>query len=178
MKEAAFLRIGDSLDPDRQLWPEGPHYNYAGGEHELLLGYERPTLYEAVSVQEAPCRFALFIDAPLLLLLHQFGDLPWGDAPFEWHKMSKPPELPSLKEGHALLRTTLIDTSRGGLIVAFRVCTFSPAFTHALHSAMHAQALAPPPHPDETVTKLHSLYRQLSSEQIAARCQIRCDGGA
>ena len=175
---ATIIRIGDKLDPERSLWAEGPHYNYPG-QHVLHLFYARPNRAEVLSVQTLPCRFALYVDAPILLLLYQFGTMPWGDAPFHWSRMSEPPELPSVEQGqHAVLNTLLIDTTQGGQICALRMCTLSPTFTLNLHHAMRAQALAGPPNPDLAIRQLQRVYSRYTTERLAERCTVRCAGGS
>lgn len=120
-------------------------YNYRGGSHELLLVLDRPNAQEVRSIQKEPARFALVVKGNAILLLFQFGELPWGECGYTIHRVPEAERtLPDLgEEGiHALLTVTLVDRATGR-IAALRALTFSVEFTNALHQAIVRQAAMP-----------------------------------
>jgi hypothetical protein len=117
-------------------------YNYRGGEHELLLFFNKPTPDEINAVRVGEAEFALFVERSLIILLFKFGDgIPWSDAPYSIHlipkeKRKEAPETTDTQ--YALLHIVLVDASNG-VINALRVISMPPEFTQALHRAINAQ---------------------------------------
>lgn len=172
-----ILAVGQQYDPSIKEWPEGCHYNYDLGGHWLHYFYQVPSDIEINSIQAGPARFGLFIEEPVIFLLHQFGDMPWNDAPYSWWLVTEEyRRLPQFTPGeHAFLRVVLIDTSTG-IVAALRALTFSPAFTQKLHEAILRQAESPwsPSRHDEVI---RSVYSRFTAHELVQRAQILCRGG-
>jgi hypothetical protein len=141
-----IYRVGDLYVDNRTHWPECAQYNYRGGEHELILFFDRPTPEEVKTVSKARAEFALFVERSLIVMMYRFGqEVPWSDAPYSIHLVPReervvPPV--SLPTEWALLHIILVDAS-SGVIRAMRVLSMPPEFTQALHRAIQEQAEMP-----------------------------------
>ena len=129
-----ILAVGEPYDTSIELWPEGCHYNYDASGHWLHYLYSHPTSEEISAIQRGPAQFGLYTQESVIFLLHQFGDMPWNEAPYSfWLVSEEHRRLPELTDGeHAFLRVVLIDTATG-IVAALRALTFSSEFTRKLH---------------------------------------------
>ncbi|MGO9121108.1 MAG: hypothetical protein ACLQPD_26285 [Desulfomonilaceae bacterium] len=171
------VAVGQLYDPEVISWPEGCLYNYDISGHWLHYLYRNPTVAEIASIMTGPAQFALFIQYPVIFLLHQFGQMPWNDAPYSWglvpEESRRLPELdPSL---HALLKIIMVN-SETGIVVALRALTFSGEFTYQLHRAIKAQASL---HWDSELhyKTIKSVYQTLTPEEMVQRAGTTCKGG-
>jgi hypothetical protein len=163
-----------------QLSEDMLEYNFRGGAHEIMLALQRPREEEVRAIRNHPVRFALVEKGNLILLLHKFGRLPWGESGFSIHRV--PPadrQLPRLteEEEHALLTVTLIDRANGR-VVALRALTFSAHFTRVLHEAIHRQHALPYDRYsyEAAVRGLHDAYPR--TEDLLPEAIARCEGGS
>lgn len=171
------VAVGQLYDPEVISWPEGCLYNYDIGGHWLHYLYRNPTAVEIASIMRGPAQFALFIQGPVIFLLHQFGQMPWNDAPYSWglvpEESRRLPELdPNL---HALLKVVMVN-SETGIVVVLRALTFSSEFTFQLHQAINVQAGF------EWDSELHyrtikSVYETLTPEEMVQRAGTYGKGG-
>jgi hypothetical protein len=138
------LSVGQPYDPSVASWPEGCHYNYDASGHWLHYLFNNPSQVEIVSIQKGPGQFGLYVQDPVIFLLHQFGDMPWNDAPYSWWLVSEQHrKLPEIGPGeHALLKVVLIDTATG-IVSDLRALTFSSEFTRKLHEEILRQSETP-----------------------------------
>ena len=171
------IALGEPYDPSVTEWPEGSLYCYDTSGHWILILYQKPTEMEIRSVQEGVVNFALYVQSPVIFLLHQFGQMAWHDCPYSWWKVPlESRSLPDTAQGyHALVKTALIDASTG-IVRGLRVCTFSSHFTSQLHMAIRTQAQSY--WTDEEHDKvIRSAYRTYSPEEMAEKAEIACMGG-
>jgi hypothetical protein len=127
-----------SVSPGRKIWPQRAQFNYRGGEPELVLFVDQPTLIEMQAVKTGWADFALSDADGLAVLCYRFrhdqGRVPWSDAPYYFGLVSKaeqmlPPDPGQLTpETRALLHVILVNAT-GGQIQALRAVTLSPTFT-------------------------------------------------
>lgn len=172
------VAVGQLYDPEVISWPEGCIYNYDVGGHWLHYVYRNPTATEIVSIMKGPAQFALFIQDPVIFLLHQFGQMPWSDAPYSWglvpEESKRLPELdPNL---HALLKVVMVN-SETGIVVALRALTFSSQFTYRLHQAIRAQARLDCWNPELHNGAIKYVYETLTPEEMVQRAGTYCKGG-
>lgn len=164
------ISVGQPYNPSRTQWPEGAHYNYRSGAHELLLFFASPSAAEIKAVRQGAARFALHVRPPVLLLLWSFAPaLLWSDAPYSWHLVpGEERDLPSadLDAGKgALLRIVMVDAATG-IVRAIRAVSLTASFTGALHTAIRNQADAPW-RESEYDSTLERIYANASAEQLA-----------
>lgn len=124
--------VGKPYHPSVHRWPEGSEYNFAAGEHVLLLRLNRPSAEEIHAVRKARAEFGLLVEPPVIALCYRFlPGLPWSDAPYSWHLLkAKRPEMAVLPIGweegsphtRAILHVILIDAATG-IIRAMRALT-------------------------------------------------------
>jgi len=137
-------RVGELFRQHRWSWPEGSHFSYSPGGHELTVF--QAGIHEGMvrEVSRGEAEFALIVEAPLLILAYRFGEsIAWADASYSWHLQPAdwraiPPEEDSPGE-RALLWISLVGAA-DGIIHAQRGMTLSPGFTRALHRAIRSQA--------------------------------------
>ena len=172
-----ILAIGQPYCPEDDPWPEGCHYNYDSSGHWLHYLYSSPCKIEVESIQSGQAQFGLYIQDPVIFLLHKFGAMPWNDAPYSWWMVSREHrrihELAN--EEHAFLRIVLIDTATG-LVAALRALTFSTEFTKRLHLEILRQSQSPwdlPTH-DQVIK---SIYSRFSTNDLVQQAHIFCKGG-
>ena len=172
-----ILAVGQEYDPLIREWPEGCHYNFDSGGHWLHYFYRNPLEIEIASIQRGPVQFGLYIHKPVIFLLHQFGYMPWNDAPYSVRLVSQEyRRVPELADGeHAFLRVVLIDTATG-IVAALRALTFSSEFTRKLHGEIRRQSEGPwsPGRHDEII---QSVYSRFTANDLVQRAQILCKGG-
>lgn len=175
------LVVGQLYHPARQQWPEGAHYNYRAGAHELLVFLARPTAPEIRAIGRGASRFALAVTGQAIALCFAFdGDgLPWSYAPYSWHLVPEAErQLPSAVDDmrpreRAVCRVILVDAATG-ILRALRLVSFSPAFTRALHAAIVAQSTTPW---DEAAYD-RELDDLGSMDELLAAAVATCSGGA
>ena len=172
-----ILAIGQPYCPESEPWPEGCHYNYDSSGHWLHYLYSNPSQIEVDSIQRGPAQFGLYVQDPVIFLLHQFGAMPWNDAPYSWWMVSSEHRrLPEVTKGeHAFLRIVLIDTVKG-LVAALRALTFSTEFTRRLHLEILRQSQSPWNHSTHD-EEIKSIYSKLSTNDLVQQAQIFCKGG-
>jgi len=172
-----ILAIGQPYDPSVKSWPEGCHYNYDVAGHSLHYFYDKPTSLEVSSIQAGQAQFGLYIHGPVIFLLHQFGDMPWNYAPYNWWRVSQESrEIPEVSdEIHALLKVIMVDTDTC-LIAALRALTFSAPFTRRLHEAIMSQSERPQGQAlhDEII---YDVYARYTTEDLVTMAEIFCRGG-
>jgi len=139
------FEVGKLYNPNRTVWPEVAQYNYRGGNHELVLFYNRPRKSEVKAISQDSAEFALYVSGQQIVFLYRFNVVDWSDAPFTIHRVpveerTMPPEPVELER--ELLQVFLVDASNGILCV-LRALTMSPEFTRILHAAIRAQAEMP-----------------------------------
>jgi len=171
------IAIGEPYDASVSDWPEGCHYNYDVSGHSLHYLYNGPLPIEISSVQRGQAQFGLYVRGPVTFLLHQFGEMPWNDAPYSWWLVPEDErKLPEVSDDlHALLRVIMLDTCTG-LVVALRVLTFSPEFTKRLHQAIRLQSersFSRSRH-DQIV---RDVYSRFTTDDLVLRSEIFCKGG-
>jgi hypothetical protein len=110
----------------------------------------------------------------------RFGDLPWADCPFDWHRVreaSSTGEPDSLRDPwmRIVLRVALLDSTTS-IVKALRLMTWSPEFSAAVINSMRRQAELPDN--DIFERKRVELYSRTTSEDIARMAFIRCWGGS
>jgi len=138
-----IYRVGDLYVDNRTHWPELAQYNCRGGEHELILFFDRPTSKEVQAVSKERAEFALFVERSLIVMVYRFGqEVPWSDAPYSIHLVPREERVvpPTPEPGmRAILHIILVDAS-SGIIRAMRGLSMSAEFTQALHHAIQEQA--------------------------------------
>ena len=174
--------VGQPYIPGRTSYPEAIQYNYRGG-HELLAWLQSPTAREVRDWRQGVAQFALYVEQPVIVLLHRFGDQPWSDSPFAWHRVPEderhlPPtgQEMEMREPRALLQVTLVDADTG-IVRVLRAVSWSPAFTAAVHLAIHDQAAAPWDS-DAYDAALAAIYaRYPATTDLLAAATSRTEGG-
>lgn len=171
------IAVGEPYDLSIKEWPEGSHYNYDSGGHWLHYFFRNPSEVERVSVQNRPAQFGLYIQGPVIFLLHKFGDMPWNDSPYScWLVPEEHRKLPDINDqDHAFLRTVLIDTATG-VVAALRALTVSVEFTRRLHEEIVLQSMKSwdPALYDAVI---QTTYATFSSNELVKRSVIFCNGG-
>jgi hypothetical protein len=172
-----ILSVGQLYSTEICEWPEGCHYNVDEYGHWLHYFYENPTRAEIASIQRGPARFGLFLHDPVIFLLHQFGEMPWNDAPYSWWLVSREHRrIPELTEGeHAFLRVALVDTTTG-IVAALRALTFSVEFTRRLHEEILRQSESPWSSCRHDAV-IESVYSRFTTQDLIERSIIFCNGG-
>jgi len=161
-------KVGE-LYTDRTTWPELAQYNYRGGEHELILFFNKPTSKEVHAIAKERAEFALFVERRLIVIVYRFGtELPWSDAPYSIHlvpseQRTTPPEVEM--DERAWLHIVLVDASTG-IIKALRSLTMTPEFTWTLHQAIREQAKMPFTR-SEYNSELDALFSGYRSHELA-----------
>ena len=171
------IAIGKPYDRSIKEWPEGTHYNFDSSGHWLHYFFSNPADVERVSIQNRPAQFGIYIQGPVIFLLHKFGDMPWNDSPYSfWAVPEQYRRLPDINDqDHAFLRAVLIDTSTG-IVEALRALTFSAQFTRRLHEEIVLQSMKPwDPGAYDSVIK--SIYSNFSTFDLVKRSTIFCNGG-
>jgi hypothetical protein len=172
--------VGELYRPDQRQWPDGVHYSYREGGHELVFFFPDVASEEIELIRLASAEFALVVDPPVLPLCYRFGAAsPWSRALFNYHQL--PAEERSLppgggdREARARLAVLLVDATTGS-IRTMRLVTFSPEFTARLHEAIREQADRPWDRA-EYDRRLADLYRY-TADDLAATAAAWCRGGS
>lgn len=171
------LAVGQPYDPAISQWPEGCHYNFDDSGHWLHYLFRNPSEAERRSIQAGQAQFGLYVNGPIIFLLHQFGEMPWNDASYSWWRVSEESrQIPEVSgEIHALLKVVMVDTDTG-LVAAMRALTFSAPFTKRLHEAIRYQSEQPRGQAlhDEIIQDVYARY---PTEDLVGMAEIFCKGG-
>ena len=172
-----ILAINEPFDQTINCWPEGTMFNVDASGHWLIYFYSSPSQVETRSIQGGEAQFGLFIADSVIFLLHQFGEMPWNDAPYSvWLVSEEERKLPEVSDHfHALLRIVMVDTSTG-LVAALRALTFSAQFTKALHQAIHVQASLPWDRSLHEQT-IQEVYGRFTAADMVLQSRVFCKGG-
>lgn len=162
---------------DNDCWPEGILYNHNIGGQLFVICYESPTIEEMRAIRYEDAEFALFVRGDLIFLLARFGTIPWMDASFTIHLVSRH-EWPDISEpepdDRMLITVVLLDTD--AVVRVLRVSTLSPAFTEAYKAALRAQS-GLPWNRSTYERQVHELYARYTTMDLLNRCQIRTIAG-
>ena len=172
--------VGHPYVAGRHTWPEWAEYNYRGG-HELRLFWRNPLPHEVAAVRSGTAHFAIYPLHDVIFFCYRFQPMGWSDSGFTIHLVGDAergfPDDFNSPEERQLLTTILVDAATG-VVRVLRVCTFSPAFTRALHAAIWAQLEKPFCGRDEIERQGQSLYSRYTSADIATKLAIaKCKGG-
>lgn len=172
-----ILAVGQPFDPSVLGSPEGCHYNYDRSGHWLYYLYNKPREEERRSIQSGDAEFGLYINGPVLFLLHRFGDMAWNDASYCWWRVAEEDRaIPEISDSlHALLKVVMVDTSNS-MVVALRALTFSAEFTRRLHEVIRYQARHQwsASYQEQIVSKIYSKF---TINDLVWSCEIFCKGG-
>jgi hypothetical protein len=174
-----IYEVGKLYHPGRTSWPETATYSFRGGQHELLLFYERPTEREIEDVRKGQADFALYVKDPVIALCWRFSVGDWSDAPYSWHLVPEAERiLPQDLKGETerILLHVILVGAHDGRIKTMRAVTFTPGFSHALHVAIREQANSPWEQAAYDLA-LTNLYGSLSSTDLVSLATARCRGG-
>mgnify|MGYP000865818535 CR=1 FL=1 len=171
------IAVGQPYDPSIKEWPEGCHYNFDSAGHWLHYLFRNPSKVEKTSIQKGSVRFGIYIQGPVIFLLHKFGDMAWNDAPYSfWLVPEEYRKIPDINDqDHAFLRTVLIDTTTV-IVEALRALTFSAQFTRRLHEEIVLQSLKPWD-PASYDAVIQSTYSNFSASELVKHSVIFCNGG-
>jgi hypothetical protein len=176
------LQVGKPYPGGPRAWPEGGDYNFRSGGHELRIFLDGATPREVEALRSGPAEFGLIVQPAGLMVIARFGSLTF-DCSYHWGRMVEatgdqtlppPPEEtgPSLR---GLLTIILLEASNG-VVLVLRTVTFSPEFTRSLHRAIADQAGSP--YDRAGHQRWADSMLQDTTDQLWARCTIRCQGGA
>jgi len=175
-KDLNIIAIGERFDPYVETFPEGCHYNYDISGHWIYYLYQNPTEEEISSIQSGEIDFGLYVRGPILFLLHKFGDMNWNDSSYSWWLVSDEfRAIPDRTEGHASIKTILID-SETGLVKAMRACTLSQEFTVYLHDTIRMQTQQSW-NRELHEEAVHYIYSRYSTQNLVDMAEIFCKGG-
>ena len=169
-------RVGEPFHLSVRSWPEGAQFHCGPGHYELVLFHSEIGEDLVDEVRRGPAEFALIVESQVIVLAYRFGErIPWQDIPYSWHLQPAErqviPPVGASPETRSLLWISLVD-ARDGIIHAQRGMTLSPAFTRALHKAIHDQA-ARAFDPEECTVAISSLY--LEYPQTVDRLSIAAE---
>lgn len=172
-----ILAIGEPFPGPGERLPEGTHYNFDASGHWLHYLYRNPTKTEIQSLQNGEAEFGLYVQEPVVFLLHRFGQMLWNDSPYSWWLVSEEArKVPTFGDGlHALLKVVMVDIENR-LVVALRALTFSPEFTEKLHLAILAQ-IQRPWNRNEYEKAVREIYNEFSTVDLVAKAEVFCKGG-
>ena len=182
------LQVGQPYDRTRRSWPQGADYNYRAGGHELRLFMPDLSTAEIAAAEKGRVEFGLWIDLPGLWVISRFHSrvddkvLMSFDCSYQWYRVSEadrtaPPAWEETSPELRALVTIILIESRNGIIKALRAVSYSPEFTRTFHKAI-ADQIALPYHQAEHERAVESIASQFTTDQLWAKCQHRCEGGA
>ena len=183
----ALLEVGQLYHPDRRSWTEGADYNWRSAAHELRIFLGHATPREVASVQTGRIEFGLMIELPELFLVSRFHGpddrvLCSFDSSYQWHRVSAdertaPPAWEETSPDLRAVCTIILVEATNGIVLALRAVSYSPEFTRALHRAIADQADLPYD-TTEHERAVADIIKRNTTDQLWARCAVRCDGGA
>jgi hypothetical protein len=136
-------RVGGPFDPDRSVWPQGPHLWMDADHIRLAIFLIRPTRREIAAVHTGRARFGWTEQGINGFLLFQYGDSPWNDAPFNPQRLTTPfPLQPAPRGTHTRVSTFLVHADTG-LIAAMRMFTWPAYFLNHVVTSVHRLAAQP-----------------------------------
>jgi hypothetical protein len=183
-----LYQVGQPYDRTRRSWPQGADYNYWAGGHELRIFMPDVSTAEVAAAEKGRVEFGLWIDLPELWVISRFHSraddrvMMSFDCTYQWHRVNEAErtEPPAWEETspnlRALLSIVLVEACNG-VIKALRVCSYSPEFTRAFHKAI-ADQIAMPYDQVEHERAVAAIVGQFTTDQLWAKCQYRCEGGA
>lgn len=174
------IALGQPYGSTPQQWPEGAQYACRNRHHELLISYSAPTEEEITQARSSQMRFAFHQTAHNIFFCYKFGDGPWSDTTFNWHRQQPEDkeEIPA-PFSNPMERATIsaiFINANDGTVVALRYLTFTPDFSNALHQAIQKQA-ATPFNEEAQLAEIEEIFKQFNSSQLATLiAQQRCIG--
>lgn len=138
---------------DRRPWPEGTHYRFRKGVHELILSRRRVSARMADEAERGGVEFALVDGGTWIVMGYRIGrTAAWSfSSPFNWHTMPEddrlePPGVgPAAVDDPRLWSTlwVILEEAGSGLVHVRRPVALCPEFARALHRAIRLQAREP-----------------------------------
>jgi hypothetical protein len=183
-----LCQVGQPYDRTHRSWPQGADYNYRAGGHELRVFMPDLSNAEIAAAEKGRIEFGLWVDLPELWVISRFfhptdGKMTMSfDCTYQWHRVKEAERTaPSAWEEvnpnlRALLSIVLVEGCNG-IIRALRTVSYSPEFTRSFHRAI-ADQIALPYDKAEHEGTVEAITGQFTTDQLWAKCQHRCEGGA
>jgi hypothetical protein len=176
-----ILKVGELFAPGRASYQEASWLDYTETGPMLLMAINRPTPKEIEAVKNGRIELALYEKEPVLWFLYKIrGFGPWSDCPFsirlydgkgrslDWSE--------EIEEGAGLgLQIILIDAGTG-IVKVLRLTGLPTKFSRELR-AMILRQLERPFDAESYHREINRVYARLSSDDLAARADIKCRVG-
>lgn len=176
---------GGPWNPGVVRYPEGAHYNYAGGAHALTVFHTPLPGPHVKAAMQGNWRFALYEDPNALFVLFDNDIWHWAEAPFCWHRLpvtlratSDQIDLDPADEMSILV--SLVDRTTGRL-TAWQNFTLPANFSAALHDAIKRQAATVITDAEHDAAIARTFRRFVTADGMAevatAQCTVNHRGG-
>jgi hypothetical protein len=181
-RQGQLLQVGKLYDPARRHWPEGADFNCRSGGHELRIFLRSAARAEVAAVGSGPVELGLFAEPEGLILVARFGPTLSFDCSYHWQRVAPeerttPPPVEDVSPELRALLTVILVEATNGVVLALRAVRFSPEFTRSLHRAI-ADQVGAPYDPAGHQRWADGMTARHSTEQLWAKCTMRCQGGA
>lgn len=137
--------VGEIYSSKHTQYSEATQYCYYNGVHDLALFWTNPTPTEINGFLSKPVEIAHYVEGSVLFLLYRIVDIcEWSDVAYNVHQLRDearevPADIPGNRDQ---LQMTLVNAD-GGIILAKRRLSLSPAMTEALRQALQEQMKKP-----------------------------------
>ncbi len=137
--------VGEIYSTKHTQYSEATQYCYHNGVHDLALFWTNPTPTEIKGFANQPVEISQYVEGSVLFLLFRIVDIcEWSDVAYNVHQLrdeerTVPADIPDHRDP---LQMTLVNAD-GGIILAKRMLSMSPALTQALRHALQEQMKTP-----------------------------------
>ena len=176
-----FLKVGGLFDPGRTSYQEASWLDYTETGPVLLMAVNNPTAKEIEAVKNGGIELALYETNPVLWFLYKISGFgPWSDCPFSIRlydgKGRRFDWSEKIEEGTGLaLQIVLIDAGTG-IVKVLRLVGMPTKFSRELR-AMILRQLDRSFDVEKYSREIDKVYARLSSDDLAARADIKCRAG-
>lgn len=176
-----ILKVGELLAPGKTSYQEASWLDYTETGPVLMMAINRPSPKEIEAVKSGRIELALYEADPILWFLYKIrGFGPWSDCPFSIRlydgKGRKFDWSEEIEEGTGLgLQIVLVDAGTG-IVKVLRLVGMSTKFSREFR-AMILRQLERPFDAEKYNREINRVYARLSSDDLAARADIRCRVG-
>jgi hypothetical protein len=154
---------------------EGARYNCTARGHTLTLSLSAPAADEIEAVAKGRVELRVLGNELALLVLFRFEfegryEIPWSDAPFEWHRNKPESRFVPAEEQSFDWSVILLDTDTQ-ILKAARYITPDAAFQRSLHKGIRLQAERTREPPQAEVDRYLAYLRSFPSKKLAEIAQ-------
>lgn len=178
-QELSTVEVGKPFT-DKLVFPlpaDVAQYNFRGGQHELVVFFNRPSAQEVGWFRSGLAKFALYVNGDVLVFLFKFGGMGWSSAIYSWLLVPEAQRTipPELKPNEGILLPVILVDGQDGIVKSLRALMLSQEFSQELHKAILDQVYRRPrPGKKDYDQQVNAVLSMYTEDEMVERAVATC----